>query len=165
MPDKTSLKFQYCKIATVRSHYIIIQWGCNIPLENQSGENVEDSRQGPPLLGATPAPAKKQIWSSTNILDGRYIGKQFLPETVTIDFVLNVADKFLKVSDSRVKNYIKKWMSKRHLWKRRKRDSAKLIKLKAIPNCLFFMYLCIDFKFNKDIRSLNLPQDFLPNLL
>ena len=62
------------------------------------------------LPGATQAPAKNQIWSSTNILDGRYIGKQFLPETVTIDFVLNVADKFLKVSDSRVKNYIKKWI-------------------------------------------------------
>ena len=59
LPDKTSLKFQYCKIATVRSHYIIIQWGCNIPLENQSGENVEDNRQGSPLARGDSGSGKK----------------------------------------------------------------------------------------------------------
>ena len=59
LPDKTSLKFQYCKIATVSSHYIIIQWGCNILLENQSGENVGDNRQGSPLARGDSGSGKK----------------------------------------------------------------------------------------------------------
>ena len=115
----------FAKLQLSGFHFFNFQWGCNVSVGNQSGENIETTDTACLLpeapLAATLVRAKLRS-GVHKIFETGAIGKQFLPERETIDFILKVAEFLNKC----LNQLSEQWMLlKQHQWKRKKRRSAR----------------------------------------